>query len=84
MDDSWVEELDRDEFAETSEEEEEEEDEEEDIPYAMKEEPRYTRTEIDFTLHTIIEESCEESDDTETEKNHHRVGKIFLRVRRRK
>ncbi|XP_065217826.1 probable serine/threonine-protein kinase DDB_G0282963 [Planococcus citri] len=83
-DDSWVEELDRDEFAESSEEEEEEEEDEEeeeyeeDIPYATKEEPRYTRTEIDFTLHTIIEESCEESDDTETEKTATELEKYFF------
>lgn len=71
-DDSWVEELDRDDIdredvdrddldreeAVTTEEEEEEE------PRSDREEELrgYHRSAIDFTLHTIVEESCEESE----------------------
>lgn len=69
-DDSWVEELDRDEFPESS--------DEEDIPYE-REERHYNRTEIDFTLHTIVEESCEESE-TETEKTTTELEKYFFEI----
>lgn len=55
-DDSWVEDLDRDDV--TTEDSSEEE------PYADREEELrgYHRSAIDFTLHTIAEESCEESE----------------------
>lgn len=68
-DDSWVEELDHDDFGESSEEE---------VQFE-REEPHYHRTEIDFTLHTIVEESCEESD-TETEKTTTELEKYFYEI----
>ncbi|KAL1139729.1 hypothetical protein AAG570_006707 [Ranatra chinensis] len=63
-DDSWVEELDRDELATTT----EESSEEEAFPDREEELRGYHRSAIDFTLHTIVEESCEESE-VEFEKN---------------
>ncbi|XP_050525576.1 uncharacterized protein LOC126896666 [Daktulosphaira vitifoliae] len=58
-DDSWVEDLDRDDFKNESSEEGE---------MLFEEEPEYKRSELDFTLHTIVEESCEESE-VEPERN---------------
>ncbi|KAF6207899.1 hypothetical protein GE061_016348 [Apolygus lucorum] len=57
-DDSWVEDLDRDDVVTTTEESSEDE------PYPDREEELrgYHRSAIDFTLHTIAEESCEESE----------------------
>uniref|UniRef100_A0A0K8SSR1 Synaptotagmin-like protein 5 n=1 Tax=Lygus hesperus TaxID=30085 RepID=A0A0K8SSR1_LYGHE len=57
-DDSWVEDLDRDDVITTTEESSEDE------PYPDREEELrgYHRSAIDFTLHTIAEESCEESE----------------------
>ncbi|XP_014247436.1 uncharacterized protein LOC106665498 isoform X2 [Cimex lectularius] len=57
-DDSWVEDLDREENLTTTEESSEEE------SYQEREEDTrgYQRCAIDFTLHTIAEESCEESE----------------------
>ncbi|CAB0003903.1 unnamed protein product [Nesidiocoris tenuis] len=58
-DDSWVEDLDREEIVTTT-----EESSEDDGPYPDREEELrgYHRSAIDFTLHTIAEESCEESE----------------------
>jgi synaptotagmin-like protein len=64
-DDSWVEELDRDEIATTT----EESSEEEIFPDREEELRGFHKTSIDFTLHTIVEESCEESE-VEVERTH--------------
>ncbi|XP_075215985.1 bitesize isoform X2 [Lycorma delicatula] len=65
-DDSWVEDLDREELNTTTEESSEGEDAT--FPDREEELRGYHRTAIDFTLHTIVEESCEESE-VEQEKN---------------
>lgn len=65
-DDSWVEELDRDELVTTT-----EDSSEDDMSYVDREEELRgynPRSAIDFTLHTIEEESCEDSE-AEMEKN---------------
>lgn len=59
-DDSWVEDLDRDDFKIESSEGEE---------MSFEDETDYRRSVLDFTLHTIIEESCEESE-VESDQNH--------------
>ncbi|XP_039276275.1 uncharacterized protein LOC111055235 isoform X2 [Nilaparvata lugens] len=66
-DDSWVEELDREESVAATTTEDSSEGE--DAGFADREEELrgYNRTAIDFTLHTIVEESCEESE-AESEK----------------
>lgn len=58
-DDSWVEDLDRDDLPTTT-----DSSEDDCVP-----DRAYHRSAIDFTLHTIAEESCEESE-MEAEKNH--------------
>ncbi|XP_073985722.1 bitesize [Rhodnius prolixus] len=63
-DDSWVEDLDREEVVTTT----EDSSEEEAFPDREEELRGYHRSAIDFTLHTIAEESCEESE-VEAEKN---------------
>ncbi len=73
-DDSWVEELDRDDFAL------EESSDSEEILFMEREEDtrRFNRCEIDFTLHTIVEESGEESE-VETDKvNPTELEKYFV------
>lgn len=65
-DDSWVEDLDRDDLVTTT-----EESSEDDNCYVDREEELrgyHPRSAIDFTLHTIVEESCEESE-VEGDKN---------------
>ncbi|KAG8293332.1 calcium ion-regulated exocytosis of neurotransmitter [Homalodisca vitripennis] len=65
-DDSWVEDLDRDELVTTT-----EDSSEDDTSYVDREEELRgynPRSAIDFTLHTIVEESCEESE-VELERN---------------
>lgn len=64
-DDSWVEELDRDDLVTTT------DSSEDDVSYVDREEELRgynPRSAIDFTLHTIVEESCEESE-VEPDKN---------------
>uniref|UniRef100_A0A182N9L0 C2 domain-containing protein n=1 Tax=Anopheles dirus TaxID=7168 RepID=A0A182N9L0_9DIPT len=66
-DDSWVEEIsqDEEEFATTTATDSDLDDSSEEMSFAndREEELRgYNRTAIDFTLHTIVEESCEESE----------------------
>uniref|UniRef100_A0A1B6CS04 Synaptotagmin-like protein 5 n=2 Tax=Clastoptera arizonana TaxID=38151 RepID=A0A1B6CS04_9HEMI len=65
-DDSWVEEIDRDDIPTTT--EESSDGEEASFPDREEELRGYHRSAIDFTLHTIVEESCEESE-VETDKN---------------
>ncbi|XKL66038.1 hypothetical protein PGB90_009458 [Kerria lacca] len=70
-DDSWVEELDRDDFPRDESSDNEENsfmEHEEDVR-------RFNRCEIDFTLHTIVEESGEES---ENENDHDRINPTEL------
>lgn len=64
-DDSWVEELDREDLVTTT------DSSEDDVSYVDREEELRgynPRSAIDFTLHTIVEESCEESE-VEPDKN---------------
>lgn len=60
-DDSWVESVSHDEDAATSSSDSDSEDEMT-LPTRSEEFIGYCRPSLDFTLHTIIEESCEESD----------------------
>ncbi|XP_050442650.1 uncharacterized protein LOC126846867 [Adelges cooleyi] len=68
-DDSWVEDLDRDDFKNESSECEE---------MSFEEEPEYKRSELDFTLHTIVEESCEESEVEPERSNPTELEKYFF------
>lgn len=63
-DDSWVEDLDRDDMPTTTDSSEDDA-----LPDREEELRGYHRSAIDFTLHTIAEESCEDSE-IEVEKNH--------------
>ncbi|XP_066902004.1 uncharacterized protein [Halyomorpha halys] len=63
-DDSWVEDLDRDDMPTTTDSSEDDA-----LPDREEELRGYHRSAIDFTLHTIAEESCEDSE-MEVEKNH--------------
>lgn len=73
-DDSWVEELDRDDFAT------EESSESEDLSSFIEQEEvrRFNRCDIDFTLHTIVEESGEDSDVDEKENTTTELEKYFV------
>lgn len=68
-DDSWVEDLDRDDFKNESSEGEE---------MSFEEEPEYRRSALDFTLHTIVEESCEESEVESDRNNQTELEKYFF------
>lgn len=68
-DDSWVEDLDRDDFKVESSEGEE---------MSFEEEPEYRRSALDFTLHTIVEESCEESEVESDRNNQTDLEKYFF------
>lgn len=68
-DDSWVEDLDRDDFKNESSECEE---------MSFEEEPEYRRSALDFTLHTIVEESCEESEVESDRNNQTELEKYFF------
>lgn len=68
-DDSWVEDLDRDDFKNESSEGEE---------MSFEEEPEYRRSVLDFTLHTIVEESCEESEVESDRNNQTELEKYFF------
>lgn len=68
-DDSWVEDLDRDDFKIESSEGEE---------MSFEEEPEYRRSALDFTLHTIVEESCEESEVESDRNNQTELEKYFF------
>lgn len=68
-DDSWVEDLDRDDFKNESSEGEE---------MSFEEEPEYRRSALDFTLHTIVEESCEESEAESDRNNQTELEKYFF------
>lgn len=68
-DDSWVEDLDRDDFKNESSEGEE---------MSFEEEPEYRRSALDFTLHTIVEESCEESEPESDRNNQTELEKYFF------
>lgn len=70
-DDSWVEELDRDDFPR----DESSDNEENSFMEHEEEVRRFNRCEIDFTLHTIVEESGEES---ENENDHDRINPTEL------
>lgn len=73
-DDSWVEELDRDDFAT------EESSESEDFSSFIEQEEvrRFNRCDIDFTLHTIVEESGEDSEVEEKENSTTQLEKYFV------
>lgn len=68
-DDSWVEDLDRDDFKIESSEGEE---------MSFEEEPEFRRSALDFTLHTIVEESCEESEVESDRNNQTELEKYFF------
>jgi synaptotagmin-like protein len=68
-DDSWVEDLDRDDFKMESSEGEE---------MSFEEEPEFRRSALDFTLHTIVEESCEESEVESDRNNQTELEKYFF------
>lgn len=68
-DDSWVEDLDRDDFKNESSEGEE---------MSFEEEPEFRRSALDFTLHTIVEESCEESEVESDRNNQTELEKYFF------
>lgn len=68
-DDSWVEDLDREDFRNESSEGEE---------MSFEEEPEYRRSALDFTLHTIVEESCEESEVESDRNNQTELEKYFF------
>lgn len=68
-DDSWVEDLDRDDFKNESSEGEE---------MSFEEEPDFRRSVLDFTLHTIMEESCEESEVESDRNNQTELEKYFF------
>lgn len=73
-DDSWVEELDRDDFGT------EESSESEDFSTFIEQEEvrRFNRCDIDFTLHTIVEESGEDSDIEEKRNSTTQLEKYFV------
>jgi len=69
-DDSWVEEdLDRDDSKNDFSDGEE---------MSFEEEPEYRRSSLDFTLHTIVEESCEESEVESDRNNQTELEKYFF------
>lgn len=78
-DDSWVEEIshDEEEFVATTTESDVDSGEDTSLSALIDREEElrgYNRTAIDFTLHTIVEESCEESEIEQNDKKKHRMS----------